>query len=66
MKSDGRIYVTRSISIDPELLEQIKQRSSELSMNLSEYLCHIARIEVAKKGKPFVVLPVKAKSKNKD
>ena len=65
-KTTGRIYVPKSISLDPELIKQIQDRADELRMSFSEYISHIARIEVSKRGEPFVVVPVRAVSKRND
>jgi hypothetical protein len=65
-KTTGRICVPKSISFDPELIAKIQDRADELRMSFSEYISHIARIEVSKRGEPFVVLPIKAVSRKSD
>lgn len=65
-RTTGRICVSKSISFDPELIIQIQGRADELKMSFSEYISHIARIEVSKRGEPFVVLPVRAEARRTD
>ena len=65
-RTTGRIFVSKSISLAPELIKQIQDRADELRMSFSEYISHIARIEVSKRGEPFVVVPVRAVSKSND
>lgn len=61
---NGRTFVTKSISIDPELLEKAKIRADELQMNFSEYLCRCVESDVQRQGQPFVVMPIAVKSRN--
>ena len=62
-KTTGRIYISKSISLDPVLLEKIQERADELKLSFSEYISHIARLETEQKGKPFVIVPIKAAKK---
>lgn len=60
----NRTYVTKSISLDPELLEKIKFRADELQMNFSEYVSRCVESDVQRNGQPFVVMPVAVESRN--
>lgn len=50
--------------MDPELVEQVKLRADELRMNFSEYICRCLETEIARRGQPFVVVPMSAESRN--
>ena len=59
-----RVYTTKSISIDPQLLEKAKHRADELQMNFSEYICRCLESDIARQGQPFVVMPIAVESRN--
>ena len=58
----GRVYLTKSISLDPELADKIQVRAKELGMNFSEYISRVVQIEVMRRGEPFVIAPIQAVS----
>lgn len=60
----SRTYVTKSISLDPELLQKIILRADELQMNFSEYVSRCVESDVQRNGQPFVVMPVAVESRN--
>lgn len=61
---NGRIFQTKSISMDPELVAKAKDRADELQMNFSEYICRCVESDVQRQGQPFVVMPISAVSRN--
>ena len=60
----NRTYVTKSISIDPELVQKVIQRADELQMNFSEYITRCVESDVQRSGQPFVVMPIAVESRN--
>lgn len=61
---DGRIYITKSISMDPEVVELVKIRADELRMNFSEYINKCIENDIHRRGEPFVVIPTAVESRN--
>lgn len=59
-----RVFITKSISIDPELAKEAIERADELRMNFSEYVSRCLESDIARKGKPFLVVPSSGKSRN--
>lgn len=60
----GRTYITKSISLDPELVQKAVHRADELRMNFSEYVSRCIESDVYRSGEPFVVMPTAVKSRN--
>jgi hypothetical protein len=51
----GRVYVTRSISFDPQLKERAEVRAKELGFrSFSEYLSRLIERDVAQGGPLFI------------
>lgn len=54
-----RTYLSKGLSIHPQLYEQILARANELGMKFSEYMSHVARQDLARGG--AMTIPAKRK-----
>jgi hypothetical protein len=49
-KASGRVYLSKGLSVDPVLADEISKRAAELRMSWSEYLCRCAEAEISRGG----------------